>query len=237
MALNLHLLAIFIQELVPDDLRDTSKLGSYYLRTAWLIREQKAAEDPGGQWATCQQFLEKLALLWEGLPRSEEDCLKRAAEYYEKAYQGHPRYADIVTATELMLLISDIYIRSRDMQQAMRCLNTVMQTGQKFRAKQGELLRREKEEGKLTMARKAQIDAQSNRINVLMERAGDLRQMIIKKRIAAQEPKARAAIEKLTAQGMDPEAIREKLKEIGFEPQLITTLLGEPKRKKFLGLF
>jgi len=237
MAMNLHLLAIFIQEIVPGDAQDTSKLGSYYLRTGWLIREQTAKGDPNGLLAGYKNFLEKLSKLWAEVPVSEPECLVKAAGYYEKAYQGHPRYSDIVTASDLMLLIADIYLRAGDDKRAMQSLNTVMQTGQKFRAKQGELIRREKEAGKLTMARKAQIDAQSSRVNVLMERAGDMRQEIIKKKITEQEPKARAVVEQLTAQGLDDEAIRGKLKELNFEPGLILKLLGEPKRKKFLGLF
>jgi hypothetical protein len=64
-----------------------------------------------------------------------------------------------------------------------------------------------------------------------------MRQEIIKVKMAQQEPKAKAVVAKLEAQGMDTEDIREKLKEFNFEPQLITKLLGEPKKKKFLGLF
>lgn len=237
MAMNLHFLTIFIQELVPGEIRDTSKLGSYYLRTGWLLREQKAKSDPDGLLAGFETFAEKLSKLWPELPKSEADCLKKAAGYYELAYQGHPRYADIVTASDLMILIADIYLRAGDSKKAMQSLNTVMQTGQKFRAKQQELIRLEKEAGNLTIARKAQIDAQGNRINVLMEKAGEMRQSIIKERMVEQEPKAVQTIEKLTAQGLDTEEIREKLKELNFEPQLITKLLGEPKKKKFLGLF
>jgi len=237
MAMNLHLAAIFIQELVTADIRNNSKLASYYLRTGWLIREQKAKEDSDGQWAAYKNFLGKMEKLWPEIPRSEAECLIKAAKYYEEAYQSHPRYADIIHASELMILISDIYLRAGDEAQAMKSLNSVMQNGQKFRAKQQELIRREKEAGKLNMARKAQIDAQSNRINLLMEKAGDMRQVIIKKRIARQEPKAKAVVAKLQERGMDPGDIREKLKELKFEPQLIVKLLGEPKHKKFLGLF
>jgi len=101
----------------------------------------------------------------------------------------------------------------------------------------GETLRKEKEAGRLTATRKAQLDAQANKVNVLMEKAGDMRQEIIKLKIAAQEPKAKAVLAKLQQQGMETEDIREKMKELNFEPQLITRLLGEPKKKKFLGLF
>lgn len=237
MAMNLHLMAIFIQELVTADIRDTSKIASYYLRTSWLIREQKAKQDSDGQWAAYKKFLEKMGKLWPEAPGSEAECLKKAATNYEEAYQSHPRYADIIQATELMILIADIYLRADDEAQAMKSLNNVMQTGQKFRAKQQELIRREKEAGKLNMARKAQIDAQGNRINLMMEKAGDMRQEIVKKRVARQEPKAKAVVAKLQAQGMESEAIRDKLKGLKFESQLVIKLLGEPKRKKFLGLF
>ena len=100
-----------------------------------------------------------------------------------------------------------------------------------------ELAGKEKEAGNLTISRKAQIDAQTNRVNALMDRAGEMRQDIVQIIMAKQEPKAKQVIAKLQAQGHDTEVIREKLKEMNFEPQLITNLLGEPKRKKFLGLF
>ena len=237
MAMNLHLLAIFIQQLVSIEDRDTSKIASYYLRTGWLIREQKARQDPDGQMADYANFLAKLVKLWPEVPQTEDECLKTAAANFEKAYQSHPKYADVVHATDLMILIADIYLRANDMAMAMKSLNNVMQTGQKFRQQISETMRREKEAGKLDLTRKAQIDAQASRVNVLMEKAGDMRQEIIKVKIAEQEPKAKAVVAKLEGAGMDSELIREKLKELNFEPQLITKLLGEPKRKKFLGLF
>ena len=237
MAIKTHLLAIFIQQLVPEDTRDTSKLASYYLRVAWLFRDQKDKEDTDGVMAEADAFLEKIAKLWTTVPRKEEDCLNVAASYFEQAYQSHPRYHDIVTASDLMLLIADLYLRTKDIKKAMQCLNTVMQTGMKFRNQQQELIRKEKEAGNLSMTRKAQIDAQTNRVNALMDRAGTMRQDIVQIIIAKQEPKAKQVIAKMQAQGHDTEVIREKLQEMNFEPQLITKLLGEPKRKKFLGLF
>ncbi|MEA1996252.1 MAG: DUF2225 domain-containing protein, partial [Gemmatimonadota bacterium] len=151
-ALNAHLLAVFIQELIPDKERNPSKLGSYWLRTAWLIREQKAGGDPGGLWAEQMKLLEKVAGTWPEAPHSEADCLKKAAAYYKTAYENHPRYDDMVKATDLMILIADVSFRAGDFKASMQSLNTVMQTGQKLRAKQQELIRREKEAGKLTLA-------------------------------------------------------------------------------------
>ncbi|MBN2289096.1 MAG: DUF2225 domain-containing protein [Candidatus Glassbacteria bacterium] len=237
MAMKIHLLAVFIQQLVPEDSRDTSKLASYYLRIGWLFRERKAKGDKDTEMAPTMEFLEKISKLWTTVPRNEEDCLNIAASYFEKAYQSHPRYSDIVTASDLMLLIADLYLRTKDIKKAMQSINTVMQTGMKFRTKQGELIRKEKEAGNLTISRKAQIDAQTNRVNTMMDRAGQMRQDIVQMIIAKQEPKAKQVVAKMQAQGQDTEVIREKLKEMKFEPQLITKLLGEPKRKKFLGLF
>lgn len=237
MAMNAHLLALYIQELPPAADRDDNKIASYYLRTGWLIREQMAKEDPDGEFEKYKEFLDKLGKLWENVPQSEPDCLNAAAENFQKAYQNHPKYADILHATDLMILISEIYMRAGDMKLALKSLNNVMQTGQKFRQQMGETMRKDKEAGRLTATRKAQIDAQGNKVNLLMEKAGDMRQEIIKVKIAKQEPKAKAVVAKLQAKGMDTEDIREKLKEFNFEPQLITRLLGEPKRKKFLGLF
>ena len=235
MALRVHLLAIFIQKLVDDDIQDTSKLGSYFLRAAWLFREQKATDEGKKKIEDAQPFLEKIAKLWEDIPKSEEECLIKAAEYYEKAYQGHPRYEDIVQATDLMLLIADLYKRAGDIKKVMNCVNVVMQTGVKTRAKQAELIRREQEKGKLTAARKAQIEASGNRLSGLMERGAELKQEITEIRIKQQMPKAQLLMKKM--EGQDTEVIREKMKELNFEPQLITKLLGEPKKKKFLGLF
>ena len=237
MAMKIHLLAVFIQQLVPEDSRDTSKLASYYLRIGWLFREQQGKEETDENQARAEEFLEKISKLWTNVPRNEPDCLEVAASYYEQAYQSHPRYGDIVSASDLMLLIADIYLRAKDIKKALQSLNTVMQTGMKFRTKQSELIRKEKEAGNLTVTRKAQIDAQTNRVNTLMDRAGSMRQDIIEMKIKQQEPKAKQVIAKLQAQGHDTEVIREKMKEMNFEPQLITRLLGEPKRKKFLGLF
>ncbi len=237
MALNAHLLALFIQELPPSVDRDDNKIASYYLRTGWLIREQMAKDDPDGEFEKHREFLEKLSKLWPGVPQDESECLNQAAENFQKAYQNHPRYADILHATDLMILIAEIYMRSGDLKAAMMSLTSVMQTGQKYRGQMGETMRKDKEAGRLTATRKAQLDAQANKVNVLMEKAGDMRQELIKIKMAKQEPKARAVVTKLEAKGFETEQIREKLKEFNFEPQLITKLLGPPKKKKFLGLF
>ncbi len=41
MAFKLHMLAIYVQEVVEPDERDTLKLGRYYIRAGWLLRELK----------------------------------------------------------------------------------------------------------------------------------------------------------------------------------------------------
>jgi uncharacterized protein (DUF2225 family) len=237
MALNAHLLALFIQELPPAPDRDDNKIASYYLRAGWLIREQMEKEDPDGEFEKYKEFLEKLSKLWSGVPQSESECMNQAAESFQRAYQNHPRYADILHATDLMILIGEIYMRAGDMQEAMKSLTSVMQTGQKYRGQMGETMRKDKEAGRLTATRKAQLDAQANKVNVLMDKAGDMRQEIIKIKMAKQEPKAKAVVAKLEAKGFETEQIREKMQEFNFEPQLITKLLGPPKKKKFLGLF
>jgi hypothetical protein len=48
-AIRLHLLAIALQELLPEDRRDHLKLARLFLRTAWLYREQGDGAHPSPQ--------------------------------------------------------------------------------------------------------------------------------------------------------------------------------------------
>ncbi|NIA13539.1 MAG: DUF2225 domain-containing protein [Nitrospiraceae bacterium] len=51
-ALNLHLLAIYFQQLAAEDLQDVYKIGRFYLRVAWLYRERASAAAPEAGAAT-----------------------------------------------------------------------------------------------------------------------------------------------------------------------------------------
>jgi tetratricopeptide (TPR) repeat protein len=77
-AMNAHLLAIHIQELLPEAERDVQKLARLYLRAAWLHRERKPTEVR----SVVQEALGDVQLQMDALERVLKDvdgCLGRLA--------------------------------------------------------------------------------------------------------------------------------------------------------------
>lgn len=77
-ALRRHLLAIAIQELLPEDRQDHLKLARLYLRTAWLYREQADPTQPAVQDAAGLAALDQYAA---GL-RDVQTALERVRTVY-----------------------------------------------------------------------------------------------------------------------------------------------------------
>ncbi|HYL80446.1 MAG TPA: DUF2225 domain-containing protein [Candidatus Acidoferrum sp.] len=105
-ALRLHLLAVALQELLPDERRDHLKLARLYLRTAWLYREQGDTGAPSLVEDTVQAALDQCAAALRGL-RESADQLATAvagtprdplvAEWKRQADTLGQRYADLRT--------------------------------------------------------------------------------------------------------------------------------------------
>lgn len=68
-AMNAHLLALYIQELLPEAERDAQKLARLYLRTAWLHRESKPTEVR----SAVQEAMDEVQLQADALERTLKD--------------------------------------------------------------------------------------------------------------------------------------------------------------------
>jgi hypothetical protein len=89
-ALRLHLLAIAVQELLPDDRRDHLRIARLYLRAAWLYREQGETAQPTSVES------EELAAL-DGFAARYRD-LRAAADRLATAYAGRPPASQVAVA-------------------------------------------------------------------------------------------------------------------------------------------
>jgi len=90
-ALRLHLLAIAIQELLPEDRRDQMKIARLYLRTAWLHREQ-------GSTAQASLVAQEEVSALDGFAAHLRD-LRTAADRLVTVYANRPESAKLTPVT------------------------------------------------------------------------------------------------------------------------------------------
>ena len=90
-ALRLHLLAIAIQELLPEERRDQLKIARLYLRTAWLYREQ-------GDTAQVSLVAQEEVAALDGFAAHLRD-LRTAADRLVTVYAERPEAAKLTMVT------------------------------------------------------------------------------------------------------------------------------------------
>jgi len=90
-ALRLHLLAIAIQELLPEERRDQLKIARLYLRTAWLHREQ-------GSTAQVSLVAQEEVAALDGFAAHLRD-LRTAADRLVTVYTNRPESAKLAPVT------------------------------------------------------------------------------------------------------------------------------------------
>ncbi len=237
---KLHILGIYIQEILEQDNRDTLKLGRYYLRTAWLLRELKEKEGEDKDKEVEQKKTQELDIInsiinelkkaWKDIPTNEEEYLKKAVEYLSKAYVEHPAIKNVAAVVDMLLWLSGICLKMGDQQKGLNYLNSVIQEGQKQKVKLNNRLKNPE----ISDDEVKNLSIQSKKISTTVSKARDLMQDIQYQKFKAQKEKAKKIFEKIADR--PPEEIREILSKKGFTQKVIDSLVPE-KKKKLFGLF
>lgn len=237
-AIKLHLLAIFIQELIEEvDERDSLKTARYYLRLGWLFRELYEKPDKN---VKIIKTLDKLSAFikkgWSEAAFTEEAALKKSVEYFELAFKSSNSIKSISAEVDILLWVAGILLKLEDNPNALKYFNMVLSRGQKSKQKiEGRL--KEVEKGTRQMAPEdvRSWDKQLRVIDSLMGKARDLMSDIKAKKM--KEEKAKASVILKKAGDRPPEELRAILIKKGIDKGLAAKLTPLPEKKKFLGLF
>ena len=172
MAFKLHILGIYIQEILKQENRDTLKLGRYYLRTGWLLRELK--EKNSEELDIINNIINELKKVWKDIPANEEEYLKKAVEYLNMAYLKHPAVKNVAALIDMILWLSGIYLKMEDQKKALSYLNKVIQECQKQRAKIENRLKG----ADISDDEVRHLSLQSKKISITLTKARDLYRML-----------------------------------------------------------
>ncbi|MFC1553009.1 DUF2225 domain-containing protein [candidate division KSB1 bacterium] len=236
-AIKLHLLGIFIQEMMEDEEdRDYFKIGRYYLRLGWLYRELNEKEESNKK---IKSTLEKLVMFlkkgWPDVVDNEVASMKNAITNLNKAFTHSHAIKSVVAEVDLLMLIAGVHLKIDEQMEGLKLLNTVLARGQKTK----QILER-----KLKEAEKAEVapppeelrkfDIQLKKLDALMGNARDTISDIKSEQMKKEKKKALAIMKKLGER--PPQEIREILIKKGIDKRIALQLTPEEK-KKFLGLF
>ncbi|MFH0910420.1 MAG: DUF2225 domain-containing protein [Planctomycetota bacterium] len=121
-ALAAHLAAIYIQEILSPNMRQSGKLARLYLRTAWLYRERDHPEvyeshvipDP-----ELVEALEDVKKTWSEGPFDETTAMNAALQYYKIELENAGRTDNIRQEISIMFLLVSLYLRLGEKRTAM----------------------------------------------------------------------------------------------------------------------
>jgi len=236
-AVKLHLLAIFIQELIDDeDQRNTLKTGRYYLRLAWLYRELeenvKEKEKVDKKLNKLLQFLKKG---WRQIASNEKEALQNAVNMFRSAFKTSKAIKSVVTEVDLLMLITGIYIKLEDIENGMKYANLVLNRGQKSKQKINQRMSNAvKANQPLNADERRHLDIQVKKLDDIMDSARDAIADLQSEHLKKERKRALAIMKKLGEK--PPHELREILIKKGIDKRVAVKLAPEPK-KKFLGLF
>ena len=237
MSIKLHFMAIFIQELPQEqEHREFLKLGRYYLRNAWLFRDLGRQEKGPEKVQKLTAAFSKLKQFWPEIPVDEDTNLRKAAEYMEMAFKLHPGIKSPAAELDLVLMISGIYFKLKEYEQAANFCNMVIQRGQKSKAKLEERIKTLEANENSSADEIRKLDIVIKKGGQIVSKARDLLADINVIRLKEQKEKALKILKKFSDE-TPAEEKREALSNAKIDKRVIDNLVPEEKKKKFLGLF
>ena len=215
-AIRVHLLAIYTQQIIEDkEEQDSLKLGRFYLRTGWLMRELK--EKKSRELGTVRSIVSEVRKVWPEVPTSEEDAVKKAIDYLMIAFQRHPGIKNPVAEVDMLMWLAGLQIKLGDEEKGLEWLNQVIQRSTKTNQKIDQRLKNPNIAG----AEEHTLVLQQKKISAFSSKARDLLQDIQYKKFQTQKAEAKPIVSQMLKKESPPEAIRAALKKAGFKEKVI----------------
>jgi len=123
-ALVQHLLALYIQEQVPESEQDLRRMGRLSLRIAWIFRERPQLS------TLMATYLGKLKRLWEQLPQDEQEAMALSVLFFEGAMDRDHYYSDNRRYLDLLKLLTDLRLRCERLDEALEFLTQIFKRTQ-----------------------------------------------------------------------------------------------------------
>lgn len=233
-ALNAHILATYIQEILSPNNRQYDKLAKFYLRIAWLYREQKHLSEPAPPpptgYATWEAFHESLKDQWPNLPVNETEALRKAVECYQEQLNRAGQLSDIKRDLTIMFLLVNLYLRLEEIDEAHKHVRHAFTLATRQRQTTRKILDEGVHSGRLTQQ---QIEPMRNLIqwlNNTIERAADMADHINDLIFKEEYPRAREII--LAMGSPTPEDIVKRLHEDTFHEVTVRRISAMFEKKK-----
>ena len=217
-ALALHLLAIYIQEMLSSNLRQTGKLARFYLRTAWLFRELRYLDEAGvARSPELAEFFTAIAGIkeqdWPEIPNAEKETILQAISYYKAELDHAGRSDDVKQEVVIMFLVAALYERLEDKREALSYVRMVFQQCSKRRGS----LKKAIDNAVRGTATGKQIETLKNLhqwVSNQLERASVESERLSEAIFLEEYPEARKVV--LAMQNPDPQAVVEELRKRDF---------------------
>lgn len=208
-AINAHLLAIHIQEILSPTLRMTAKIARFTLRLAWLYRERATmdlpSDPPPAGFDSHEAFWQSFAGEWTTIPLDENQALDAAVGAYESDMNTR-RTDDPKFSVNVQNLLSNLLERRGDYAGSLRYTRSVFTAAAKARNGAKAAAQRGAQPEKMN----ALANWMNNAVEKASERVEYLQDLVFKEEF----PKAKEAVVgfgKVTA-----EQAVEKLRELKF---------------------
>lgn len=237
-AVKLALLAILpleSSEMLKSN--NTMSLGRYYLRLAWLFYEVTQGQE---KWQALKSQVDSLIVkvgrLWEGLPTSEEACVRKAADYYVSALAGSYAIKTSNDQVEVCSLIARLYLKLRQIDEAKKYLQTAKDVARKTVEKIEQDLR--KPDNNMSDEEKTKNKATARKLQALIDNAQNIFEEIRDKWEISEMERAETVL--AAHVNKSAEERRSVLAQHKIHPTIINKVISreQPKAKKGLfGLF
>ncbi len=225
-ALNLHYLALLIQQMPPTDIRDAFKLGRLSLRVAWLYREAESVIDiPKGpkecegqaffDFPSYPAFREELRKIWPEVPASEMAATQIACEAMANAISTDSRFDSPKKYFQGIKLLLDLLKRCGDLDGAYQTVRGIYLEGMKSRQECQNILA----DKETSQARRERIAADLRIVNTYMADAGDLRDQFLEEMVERDMPRVLDILRDAT--GLPPKELEARIQAAGIEPEVL----------------
>ena len=229
LAVKMHLLAIFLLEIVDEmKQRDSLNLGRYCLRLAWLFEELEESPDLKERFGEqIDSLLGTLAEDWPDVPNGIRRARESALEYYVHALEFSRSIESVKEEVDLHLLIARIAMKLGDIPLAGRFISGAREKVRRLDS--------ENRMGKTTDSVKTAADIRR------MRSAGEMVQIIFEKlrEVRSREQEERAKLFVKSNPGKTPDELRELMIAQKFDPGAVDAAVPRREKKKGIlgGLF
>lgn len=230
-AMNIHLLAIYCNDVLHPENTDYEKLGRLYLRNAWLFRDYAQLNKTPSAFAGYDgyfSYLRSLKDIWPEIPVKEEDSLRKAAFYYNNLIESDFSFEEAVKNIKEIFFSAELYLKLNDYSKAVEIVDLVIRHGMDSRRMIQDFISERKKDKALPQQEELYLRAKMRKISDHLLQVKDKMSDIDRMWAASYDDVVSEVIN--TYGEHDPEVIFEKLRAEDVPEKVITYLKENDSR-------